>query len=172
MVRPNQDRSKPGEHVDRRMGWWTDSRRRPGCPPQGSRRLCRRGSSSETGNRAGQAKGRTLCGRVSARRSIGAPTRFVGSWRAPCPRTLTVISTPQCTQRLPRTAESSPIRGSSDPSASVCLESVPLPQFTPSAPSSASLAMSAHRPSMNSIQGNGSTLHVVGECVNQARILA
>ena len=38
---------------------------------------------------------------------------------------------------------------------------------TPSAPSSASLAMSAHRPSMNSIQGNGSTLHVVGECVNR-----
>ena len=31
---------------------------------------------------------------------------------------------------------------------------------------SASLAMSAHRPSMNSIQGNGSTLHVVG-CVNR-----
>ena len=43
---------------------------------------------------------------------------------------------------------------------------------TPSAPSSASLAMSAHRPSMNSIQGNGSTLHVVGECVNRIGKLA
>ena len=29
------------------------------------------------------------------------------------------------------------------------------------------LAMSAHRPSMNSIRGNGSTLHVAGECVNR-----
>ena len=38
---------------------------------------------------------------------------------------------------------------------------------TPSAPSSASLAMSAQRPSMNSIQWNGSTLHVVPECVNR-----
>ena len=32
-----------------------------------------------------------------------------------------------------------------------------------------SLAMSAHRPSMNSIQGNGSTLHVVGDRVNRIR---
>ena len=80
MVRPNQDRigGKPGEHVeiDETMGWWTDSRRRPGCPPQGSRRLCRRGSSSETGNRAGQAKGRTLCRACQARRSTRSERRL------------------------------------------------------------------------------------------------
>ena len=71
MVRPGNhaDRigGKPGEHVEIDETWVggrPDSRRRPGCPPQGSRRLCRRGSSSETGNRAGQAKGRTLAGRV------------------------------------------------------------------------------------------------------------
>ena len=98
------------------MGWFT------GCPPQGSRRLCRRGS-SETGNRAGQAKGRTLCRACQARRST-LPTRFVGSWRAPLLRGRTgdwsgyaskrgyehCTLPSAATQRLPRTiCRSSPI---------------------------------------------------------------
>ena len=38
--------------------------------------LCRRGSSSETGNRAGQAKGRTLCRACQARRSTRSERRL------------------------------------------------------------------------------------------------
>ena len=89
MVRPNQDRigGKPGEHVEIDETWVGGRTRGEGrgVHHKVARRLCRRGSSSETGNRAGQAKGRTLCRACQARRStrFGAPTRFVGSWRAP-----------------------------------------------------------------------------------------
>ena len=58
-----------------------------------SRRLCRRGSSSETGNRAGQAKGRTLCRACQARRSTRSERRlalWVRRESAVAPRTLTV----------------------------------------------------------------------------------
>ena len=56
-------------------------------------RLCRRGSSSETGNRAGQAKGRTLCRACQARRSTRSERRlalWVRGRGAVAPRTLTV----------------------------------------------------------------------------------
>ena len=78
MVRPNQAyRRQAGGTCSIDETWvGPDSRRRPGCPPQGSRRLCRRGSSSETGNRAGQAKGRTLCRACQARRSTRSERRL------------------------------------------------------------------------------------------------
>ena len=77
-MRPNQDRigGKPGEHVEIDETWVGGRTRGEGRgPPQGSRRLCRRGSSSETGNRAGQAKGRTLCRACQARRSTRSERR-------------------------------------------------------------------------------------------------
>ena len=70
MVRPNQDRigGKPGEHVEIDETW-------VGGRTRGEGRGVHHKTSSETGNRA--------CRACQARRNPGAPTRFVGSWRAP-----------------------------------------------------------------------------------------
>ena len=80
MVRPNQDRigGKPGEHVEIDETWVGGRTRGEGrgVHHKVARRLCRRGSSSETGNRAGQAKGRTLCRACQARRSTRSERRL------------------------------------------------------------------------------------------------
>ena len=80
MVRPNQDRigGKPGEHVEIDETWVGGRTRGEGRGVHHKVLVAcfRRGSSSETGNRAGQAKGRTLCRACQARRSTRSERRL------------------------------------------------------------------------------------------------